>query len=142
MDEVFIHVRGEVHYLWRAVDQDGVVLDILVQERRNATAAKRFFKRLLAGLGYRSERIVTERLRSYGVAHREVLPETRHHTSRYLNNRTENSHQPTRRREQQVQAVQVTRAGPALPRGARHDLRPLPTDAAPDELHPVPARTR
>jgi len=103
MDEVFIRLRGKLHYLWRAVDQHGVVLDILVQERRNATAAKRFFKRLLAGLKFKPSRIVTDGLRSYGVAQREVLPDVRHRTSRYLNNRAENSHRPTRRRERQMQ---------------------------------------
>ena len=103
MDEVFIRINGVLHYLWRAVDQDGVVLDILVQGRRNATAAKRFFKRLLAGLKYKPKRIVTDGLRSYGVARREIPPEVRHRTSRYLNNRAENSHRPTRRRERQMQ---------------------------------------
>jgi putative transposase len=85
------------------VDQHGVVLDILVQDRRSATAAKRFFRRLLAGLRYRPKRIVTDGLRSYGAARREILPEVRHRTSRYLNNRAENSHRPTRRRERQMQ---------------------------------------
>ena len=80
-----------------------MVLDILVQDRRNATAAKRFFRRLLAGLQYKPRRIVTDGLRSYGVARREVLPDVRHRTSRYLNNRAENSHRPTRRRERQMQ---------------------------------------
>jgi putative transposase len=103
MDEVFIRLNGTQHCLWRAVDQNGVVLDILVQERRNATAAKRFFKRLLAGLRYKPKRIISDGLRSYGVAHREVLPEVRHRTSRHLNNRAEYSHQPTRRRERQMQ---------------------------------------
>ena len=103
LDEVYIRIRGKLHYLWRAVDQHGVVLDILVQDRRNATAAKRFFKRLLAGLKFRPRRIVTDGLRSYGAAKREVLPEVRHRTSRYLNNRAENSHRPTRRRERQMQ---------------------------------------
>ena len=79
------------------------MLDILVQVRRNATAAKRFFKRLLAGLKYKPKRIVTDGLRSYGVARREIPPEVRHRTSRYLNNRAENSHRPTRRRERQMQ---------------------------------------
>jgi putative transposase len=102
-DEVFLRISGEQHYLWRAVDQHGVVLDILVQGRRNASAAKRFFKRLLAGLQYKPRRIVTDGLRSYGVAHRELLPDVRHRTSRYLNNRAENSHRPTRRRERQMQ---------------------------------------
>ena len=64
MDEVFIRIRGQLHYLWRAVDQHGVVLDILVQERRNATAAKRFFKRLLAGLKFKPRRIITDGLRA------------------------------------------------------------------------------
>ena len=85
------------------MDQHGVVLDILVQDRRNATAAKRFFKRLLAGLKYKPKRIVTDGLRSYGAAQRELLPEVKHRTSRYLNNRAENSHRPTRRRERQMQ---------------------------------------
>jgi len=78
-------------------------LDILVQDRRNATAAKRFFRRLLAGLKYKPKRIVTDGLRSYGGAHREMLPEVKHRTSRYLNNSAENSHRPTRRRERQMQ---------------------------------------
>ena len=103
LDEVFSRINGERHYLWRAVDQHGVVLDILVQDRRNATAAKRFFKRLLAGLRYRPRRIITDGLRSYSVAQRDILPGVRHRTSRYLNNRAENSHRPTRRRERQMQ---------------------------------------
>jgi putative transposase len=103
LDEVYLRINGVLHYLWRAVDQNGVVLDILVQDRRNATAAKRFLKRVLEGLQYRPKRIVTDGLRSYGVARREVLPEVRHRTSRYLNNRAENSHRPTRRRERQTQ---------------------------------------
>jgi putative transposase len=103
MDEVFLRINGELHYLWRAVDQYGVVLDILVQDRRHATAAQRFFKRLLAGLKYTPKRIVTDGLRSDGAAHRDVLPEVKHRTSRHLNNRAENSHRPTRRRERQMQ---------------------------------------
>ena len=103
LDEVYLRINGVLHYLWRAVDQHGVVLDILVQGRRNATAARRFFKRLLAGLKYKPKRIVTDGLRSYGAAKREILPEVRHRTSRHLNNRAENSHRPTRRRERQMQ---------------------------------------
>ena len=103
LDEVFIRIQGEQHYLWRAVDQDGVVLDILVQSRRNAKAAKRFFKRLLKGLQFAPRVIVTDKLKSYGAAKREVLPDVEHRQSRYLNNRAENSHQPTRRRERQMQ---------------------------------------
>jgi putative transposase len=100
---VYLRINGVLHYLWRAVDQHGVVLDILVQERRNASAAKRFFKRLLTGLQFKPRKIVTDGLRSYGVAHRALLPDVRHRTSRYLNNRAENSHRPTRRRERQMQ---------------------------------------
>ena len=103
LDEVFLRINGVLHCLWRAVDQHGVVLDILVQGRRNATAAKRFFKRLLAGLKYKPKRLVTDGLRSYGAARRELLPDVRHRTGRYLNNRAENSHRPTRRRERQMQ---------------------------------------
>ena len=103
LDEVYLRINGVLHDLWRAVDQNGVVLDILVQDRRNATAAKRFFRRLLKGLRCKPRRLITDGLRSYGAAKREVLPEVRHRTSRYLNNRAENSHRPTRRRERQMQ---------------------------------------
>ena len=70
LDEVFIRIRGELHYLWRAVDQNGVVLDVLVQKRRDGKAAKRFFKRLLKGLQYVPRVIVTDKLKSYAVAKR------------------------------------------------------------------------
>jgi putative transposase len=103
LDEVFIRINGVLHYLWRAVDQHGVVLDILVQDRRNGAAAKRFFKRLLRGLRFKPRRLVTDGLRSYGVARRDLLPGVKHRTSRHLNNRAENSHRPTRRRERQMQ---------------------------------------
>jgi putative transposase len=103
MDEVFIRIQGVQHYLWRAVDQDGVVLDILVQPRRDAKAAKRFFRRLLKGLDYVPRVIVTDKLQSYSVARRELLPKVEHRQSHYLNNRAENSHRPTRRRERQMQ---------------------------------------
>jgi len=109
LDEVFLRINGEQHYLWRAVDQHGVVLDILVQPKRSAAAAKRFFKRLLVGLKYKPRRLVTDGLRSYCVAHREVLPGARHRNSRYLNNRAENSHRPTRRRERQMQRFKSPR---------------------------------
>ena len=103
LDEVFIRIQGELHYLWRAVDQDGVVLDILVLGRRDAGAAKRFFERLLKGLQYVPRVLVTDKLRSYGAAQRALLPDVEHRQSRYLNNRAENSHRPTRRRERQMQ---------------------------------------
>jgi putative transposase len=99
LDEVFIKVNGERKYLWRAVDQDGMVLDILVQSRRDKAAARRFFRRLLKKTGAVPRVIVTDKLRSYGAAHREVMPSVEHRQSKYLNNRAENSHQPTRQRE-------------------------------------------
>ena len=102
LDEVFIRIQGVQHYLWRAVDQDGVVLDILVQGRRDGNAARRF-RRLLKCLHYVPRVIVTDKLRSYGVAKRQLLPDVEHRQSRYLNNRAENSHRPTRRRERQIQ---------------------------------------
>ncbi|WP_458098160.1 IS6 family transposase [Roseomonas sp. WA12] len=109
MDEVFIRIRGKQHLLWRAVDQNGHVLDILVQSRRNTTAAKRFFRNLLKGLQYVPRVIVTDKLRSYGAAKREILPGAEHRQSRYLNNRAEVSHQPTRRRERRMQRFKSPR---------------------------------
>ena len=103
MDEVFIRIQGVQHYLWRAVDQEGVVLDIPVQKRRDGKAAKRFFRRLLKDLQYEPRVIVTDKLKSYDVAQRSLLPNVEHRRSRYLNNRAENSHRPTRRRERQMQ---------------------------------------
>ena len=85
------------------------MLDILVQRCRDAKAAKRFFKRLLRGLQYVPRVIVTDKLRSYGAAKREVLPDVEHRQSRYLNNRAENSHRPTRRRERQMQRFKSPR---------------------------------
>ncbi|MDI5906499.1 IS6 family transposase, partial [Streptomyces sp. 12257] len=99
LDEVFIKINGEQRYLWRAVDQDGNVLDILVQNRRDKAAARRFLRRLLKRTGGVPRVIVTDKLRSYGAAHREVMPCVEHRQSKYLNNRAENSHQPTRQRE-------------------------------------------
>ena len=99
LDEVFIKVNGARQYLWRAMDQDGNVLDILVQSRRNAKAAKRFLAKLMKTQRRIPRVLVTDKLRSYGPAHREVLPSVEHRSSKYLNNRAENSHQPTRQRE-------------------------------------------
>jgi putative transposase len=99
LDEVFIKIGGKTHYLWRAVDQDGTVLDILVTSRRDTKAATRFFRKLLKGLEYVPRVLVTDKLASYGVAHRRLMPGVEHRRSKYLNNRAENSHQPTRQRE-------------------------------------------
>ena len=99
LDEVFIKINGIQHYLWRAVDQDGEIVDIYLQKRRDGKAAKRFFKRLLKKNRGEPRKIVTDKLRSYGVAHRELIPDTIHDTSQYANNKSELSHQPTRVRE-------------------------------------------
>jgi putative transposase len=102
LDEVFVSIQGKRHYLWRAVDQDGEVLDILVQKSRGQYAAKRFFRKLLKGLHYVPHLIVTDRLGSYGAARRELLPSVTHCQDRHVNNRAEVSHQPTRQRERQM----------------------------------------
>jgi putative transposase len=103
LDEVFLKINGITHYLWRAVDQNGVVLDILVQSRRDRFAAIRFFRRVLRATGGRHPRvIITDKLRSYGAAKRVVMPGVAHRQHRYLNNRAENSHQPTRERERRM----------------------------------------
>jgi putative transposase len=99
IDEVFVRIDGKQHYLWRAVDQDGEIVDVFLQRRRDGKAAKRFFKRLLKAHRNEPRKIVTDKLRSYGVAHRELIPDTIHDTSQYANNRAELSHQPTRFRE-------------------------------------------
>jgi putative transposase len=99
IDEVFVRIRGRQRYLWRAVDQDGEVADVLLQERRNAHAARRFFKRFPCRHPGGPRTIVTDKLKSYTVARREILPESAHDTSRYANYRAELSHQPTRARE-------------------------------------------
>ncbi len=103
LDEVFLKINGKTHYLWRAVDQEGNVLDILVQSRRNKAAAEKFFRKLLKGCEYVPRVIITDKLGSYGAAKREVLSGVEHQQSRYLNNRAENSHQPTRKRERVMQ---------------------------------------
>jgi putative transposase len=99
IDEIFVKINGNQHYLWRAVDQDGEVVDVYLQARRDGAAAKRFFERLLRSHGDEPRKIVTDKLRSYGVAHRELIPETIHSTKQYENNRVEQSHEPTRVRE-------------------------------------------
>jgi putative transposase len=102
LDEVFLKINGVTHYLWRAVDQNGVVIDILVQPKRDRFAAIRFFGKLLRPSRVRPRVIVTYRLRSYAAAKRIVMPGVAHRQQRYLNNRAENSHQPTRERERRM----------------------------------------
>jgi putative transposase len=99
LDEVFLKINGKLHYLWRAVDQEGNVLDILVQSRRNKQAANKFFRKLLKGCQYRPRVLITDKLASYAAAKHELLPSVEQRQHKRLNNRAENSHQPTRQRE-------------------------------------------
>jgi putative transposase len=103
---VYLKINGKTHYLWRAVDQDGNVLDILVQSRRNKKAAKRFFRKLLKKLHSVPRVIITDKLKSYGAAKREILPGVEHRQHKGFNNRAENSHQPTRLREKKMRRFQ------------------------------------
>jgi len=108
IDEVFVKIQGKQHYLWRAVDQDGEVVDVFLQARRDGKAATRFFKRLLKAHGGAPRKMVTDKLGSYGVAHRELHLDSIHDTSRYANNRAEHSHQPTRVRERGMRRFKST----------------------------------
>lgn len=99
IDEVFIEIQGKQHYLWRAVDQDGEVVDAFVQKRRDGKPAKCFFKRLLRKHKGEPRKIATDKLRNYNVAHRELIPEAIRDTTQYANNRAEFSQEPTRVRE-------------------------------------------
>jgi putative transposase len=108
LDEVFIKINGEPKYLWRAVDAAGTVLDILVQSRRDTAAARRFFRHLMK----KPRVVVTDRLRSYRAAHREVMPSVEHRSPKGPNNRAENSHQPTRQRERARKGFRSTGGAP------------------------------
>ena len=99
IDEVFVKINAKQHYLLRAVDQDGEVVDVYLQAKRDGAAAKRFFRRLLRRHGDDPRKIVTDKLRSYPVAHREVMPEASHVTDQYANNRVDQAHESTRVRE-------------------------------------------
>ena len=109
LDEVFVRINGEQHYLWRAVDQDGEVVDVYLQEKRGGAAAKRFFRHLIRNNGGEPRKIVTDKLRSYGVAHRELIPDTIHSTKQYENNLAEQSHEATRVRERGMRKFKSTR---------------------------------
>src|ERR671939_158516 len=102
LDEVVIKIAGKTHWLWRAVDQHGIVLDVLVQSRRDASAAKRLLRKLLKRQGRAPRVMITDKLASYPAAKRDLMPGVEHRRHKGLNNRAENSHQPTRRRERQM----------------------------------------
>lgn len=99
LDEVVISIGGKKHWLSSAVDQDGFVLDVLVQSRRNTKAAKRLMRKLMKGQGHSPHVMITDKLRSYCAAKRDIMPGVEYRSHNGLNNRAENSHQPTRRRE-------------------------------------------
>jgi putative transposase len=103
LDEVYLKIDGRMVYLWRAVDAEGEVLDVLVQARRNKQAALRLIRKLLKKYGFVPDGLITDDLRSYGAAARDLGIERRHRTGQWRNNRAENSHQPTRRRERKMQ---------------------------------------
>jgi len=109
LDEVFLKIQGKLQYLWRAVDQDGEVLDILVQSRRNKRAAKKFLRKLLKGFQYVPRAIITDKLRSYAAAKVEVMPSVEHLQQGRSNNRAENSHQHTRERERRMRGFKSPR---------------------------------
>ncbi|CAL9660029.1 hypothetical protein SUDANB126_06965 [Streptomyces sp. enrichment culture] len=125
LDEVFIEVNGELKHLWRAVDQDGMVLDILVPDRRDTAADRRFFRRLLKKTRTAPRAVVTDKPRSCGAAHREVMPSVEHRCHKGLNHRAENSHQPTRQREHARKGFAIGRRRAAVPgRVQRHLTSP------------------
>src|SRR5690349_16974630 len=107
--EMVVTIAGKKHYLWRAVDQDGFVLEALVQSRRDKKAAKRLLRKLLKKQGRAPRVMVTDKLRSYGAAKKEIMPGVEHRQHKGLNNRAENSHQPTRRRERQMKRFKSAR---------------------------------
>src|ERR687890_597409 len=109
LDEVCLMIGGQKHWLWRAVDQDGVVLDVLVQSRRDKRAAKRLLRKLLKRQGRAPRVMVTDKLASYPAAKKELMPGVEHRRHKGLNNRAENSHQPTRRRERQMRRFKSPR---------------------------------
>ena len=109
LDEVQIKIAGQKHWLWRAVDQDGTVLDVLVQSRRDKRAAKRLLRKLLKRQGRAPRVLVTDKLASYPAAKQELMPGVEHRRHKGLNNRAENSHQPTRRRERQMKRFKSAR---------------------------------
>ncbi|NSZ19548.1 IS6 family transposase [Agrobacterium vitis] len=109
LDEVAISIGGKKHWLWRAVDQDGFVLDVLVQSCRNTKAAKRLMRKLMKGQGHSPRVVITDKLRSYGATKRDIMPGVEHRSHKGLNNRAENSHQPTRRRERIMKGFKSAR---------------------------------
>ena len=115
MDEVVLTIAGVKHWLWRAMDQTGMVLDVLEQSRRDKQAAKRLLRKLLKRQCRAPRVMVTDKLANYGAAKHEVIPSVEHRRHKGLNNRAETSHQPTRRRERQVKRIKSARQAQRFP---------------------------
>jgi putative transposase len=111
LDEMVINISGKKHYLWRAVDQDGYVLDEITQTWHNTKAAKQLLMRLSTQQGMPPKRIITDKLRSYGAAKRQIMPAIEHRSHKGLKNRAENSHLPLRKRERSILAHRGRRGG-------------------------------
>jgi putative transposase len=138
LDEMAVMIAGTQFWLWRAVDDEGEVLDLLVQRRRDKTAAVRLMRKLLKKQGFAPDVLVTDKLRSYGAAKSEMGLSARHRQGLRKNNRAENSHQPTRRREYKMQ--RIARISPTLPfssrRCSQHIQRPAPSHIPPHAPRP------
>ena len=137
LDEVYLKIDGRMVYLWRAVDAEGEVLKVLVQSKRNKHAALKLMRKLLKKYAFVPERLVTDDLRSYSAAVRDLGIERRHERGRWKNNRAENSHQPTRRRERKMQRFKS-------PGSAQKFLQPTPPSTIPSTSNAIsspPKRT-
>jgi putative transposase len=136
LDEMVVRIAGKQMYLWRAVDDEGEVLEVLIQSRRNRAAARKLIRKLLKKHGFAPTRITTDKLRSYGAAFKEIGLSAIHEQGVYQNNRAEVSHQPLRRRDAEVQIAGIR---PALRlhacRHPQHLQPPAPSDFPPHPAH-------
>ena len=126
MDEVVVSIAGEQHWLWRAVDQNGFVLDVLVQRRRDTRAAQRLMRKLLKSAVTPPRVMITDKLRSYGAARAKMGLRVEHRQHKGLNNRAENSHQPTQATRTDHEAIQISPTGATVSVGSRSGREPLP----------------
>jgi putative transposase len=126
LDEVVISIAGKKHWLWGAVDQHGIVLDILVQSRRNAKAARRLLRKLLKKQGIAPRVMITDKLASYGAAKREIMPGVEHRQHRGLKQSSGEQSPAHSTARAHHEALQVSRSGPTLSLGSRSDGKPLP----------------
>ena len=140
LDEVVLTIAGVKHWLWRAVDQNGMVLDILVRSRRDTRAAKRLLRKLLKRQCRPPRVMVTDKLASYGADKREVMPSVEHRKHKRLNNRAENSHQPTRQRERQMKCFKSPGQAQRFLSSLRRHQQPLPPPPPSGSSHAVSSR--